>query len=77
MTDVHYEPELREAASVAVELSGGASRASTTVAETPRDTVIPVHFSRNGPYETTAVHFSVERGDPVMIVGTGKAVSTS
>lgn len=78
LRDLHYIPDLKEAAATAVRLSGAEANSSpeepTSVA---RRDFPPVFFSQDGQYEKTISHLTVKKDDPVMILGVGKAVSPS
>jgi len=78
LKDLHYIQDLKEAAATAVRLSGAQAN-STPQEPSPlvqRD-LPPVTFSQDGQYEKTISNLTVKQDDPVMILGVGKAVSTS
>ncbi|GFZ44366.1 SCS-alpha [Saitozyma sp. JCM 24511] len=76
---LEYIPDLKRAAAEAVRLSGAqpvAPSAPAAASSFSSAAASPVVFSRDGQYEATLSNLQVKEGDPVMVLGVGKAVSS-
>ena len=74
MPNVQYIPDLHTAATAAVQIASSGSSVVPAAAQ-PMARLNPVVFSRDGQYEQTIGNVLVEKDAPVLIMGTGKAVS--
>lgn len=78
--EIEYFADLRPAAEEAVRLAGGAKKnaeanaAAAAAREASRNIVT---FSRDGQYEQTLNNLKVKQGDPVMVLGMGKAAQAN
>lgn len=72
--EIEYFSDLRPAAAEAVRLAGGPKPAETgAAAAAAAAAAVPVTFSRDGQYEQTMRNLIVQKDDPVMVLGMGKA----
>lgn len=80
LDNIQFIPDLKAAATEATRLASKSSilaALTTTTASQPLATLSPVVFSQDGQYERTAGNIMVKEGAKVLIMGTGKAVSTT
>lgn len=72
---MQYISDLQTAAAEAVRIANAARPASPPPLPQPVQRLQPVIFSRDGQYEQTISNVLVQKDAPVLIMGTGKAVS--